>query len=391
MDDTQFQLKMPDSNPIKLPGDWAFVPPSDDVRRLTLADDSRGPDASGSPLAENGQDALTPALKDGCFVVMRNDPAGPPLDFVTARDRAAGSDPPALHCCEDYFTRSKAAKYGFVLAAFSGLDLATMRLLRLPVTSASGLARLTAQESQLLLAATGKRAAGEPQQGANTPAERTQFKLILVGAEVFELKNQMPRGLLNAITHFRRIERTLGVKLDEQIGIWLPPAAEFRAVTDAVALADRGLVRSKIVASIKRSTMSVAGYLKSTAGPPVNDLFAARQELLNAITALPTATFGSREVKTRFGDFSRAFDVALIERIRRDAMAAGDSLDRGLLTIAAELMQMHFESSDLVQRAVGAIETGNAAHVMLTLENRLDLNLKIARGLETIHKHLHKR
>ena len=216
-------------------------------------------------------------------------------------------------------------------------------MLGLPVTPASGLARLTAQESQLLLAATGKRAAGQPQQGSNTAAERTQFKLILVGAELFKLKNQMPRGLLNAITHFRRIERTMGLKLDEQIGIWLPPAAEFRAVTDAVALADRGLVRSKIVASIKRSTMSVAGYLKSTAGPPVNDLFAARQELLDAITALPTAMFGSREVKTRLGDLFRAFDVAFIECIRRDAMAAADSLDRALLTVAAELMQMHFE------------------------------------------------
>ena len=61
----------------------------------------------------------------------------------------------------------------------------------------------------------------------------------------------------------------------------------------------------------------------------------------------------------------------------------------GLLTVGAEFMQMHFESSELVQRAVAAIETGNAANTMLTLENRLDLNLKIAHGLVTIHSHLH--
>ena len=255
-------------------------------------------------LTPEGQADLSATRQDGLFIVIRNEPAGPPHDFVSARGRVAGSDPPALHFCEDHFTRSGAGKYGFVLAAFSDADLAILRQLGLPVTPASGLARLTAQESQQLLAATGKRAAGQPQQGSNPRAERPHSKLILVGVEIFKQKNQMPGGFLDAVTHFRRIERTRGLKLDEDIGIWLPPPAEFRAVADAVALADGGLVRSKIVASIKRSTMSVADYLKSTAGPPVNDLFTTRRELSAAITALPTSTFGSRDVKTRLGDVS---------------------------------------------------------------------------------------
>jgi hypothetical protein len=378
MEDSPSPLIMPNSNRLKLAGAWGFLPPSEEVRTLVLPADSPGPD-------------VAPALKDGHYIVIRSDPAGPPHDFVTARGRVAGSDQPALHCFEDHCTRSLAVKYGFVLVGFSDLDLATLRLLGFPVTPASGLARLTAAESQLLLATIGKQATTQPQQGSSTPAETAQLKLILVGAEVFKLKNQMPDGFLNAVTHFRRIERVMGLKLDEHIGIWLPPPAEFRAVTDAVALADRGLVRSKIIASIKRSTMSIADYLKSTAGPPVNDLFTARHKLLDAITALPMAMSGSRDVKARLGDLFRAFNVAFIERIRRDAMGAASSLDRALLTVAAELMEMHFESSELVQRATAAIETGNAANTMLTLENRLDLNLKIADGLVTIHRHLNKR
>jgi hypothetical protein len=400
MDDNPAGLIIPASNPLQLAGDWGFLPSSDDVRTLaaptdavTTPGDSRGTDMPDCPRVidhANGQRAMSPVLVGGPFMVIRNDPAGPPRDFVSACGRVAGSDPPALHCIEDHQTRSSAAKHHFILVAFSDLDLAALRLLGFPVTSASGLARLTAAESRDLLAMIGKPATGQPQQGSNTPAEKKPLKLILVGAEVFKLKNQMPVGFLHVVNQFRRIERSMEITMDAHIGVWLPPAAEFRAVTDSVALADRALVHSKLVASIKRSTMSIAGYLKSTAGPPVNDLFAARQKLLDSITDLPKAMFGSRDVKTRFDDLFRAFDIAFVERIRRDAIAANSSLARALLSVAAELTGMQFESSELAQRAAAAINTGNPANTILTLENRLTLNLKIADGLIKIHRQLDK-
>jgi hypothetical protein len=398
MDDKPAGLIIPASNPLKLTGPWGFLPSSDDVRTLTTdavtkPDDSRGPDMPACPLVidhANGRRTLSPVFVGGPFIVIRNDPAGPPRDFVSACGRVAGNDPPALHCFEDHQTRSSAAKRHFVLVAFSDLDLAALRLLGFPVTSASGLARLTAAESKDLLTMIGKPATGQPQPGSNPLGEKKSFKLILVGAEVFKLKNQMPVGLLNVVNQFRRIERSMEIKMDAHIGVWLPPAAEFRAVTDSVALADSALVRSKFVASLMRSTMSIAGYLKSTAGPPVNDLFAARQKLSDSFTDLPKATFGTRDVRTRLDDLFRAFDIAFVERIRRDSIAANSSLDRALLNVAAELMEMQFDLSELAQRAAAAIETGNPANTLLPLENRLELNLKIADGLIKIHREIGK-
>lgn len=388
-------------NVVNLQPPWAFLSPSADVRQFsgnridtvqTLEAAADAEDLQSARIVVKdaaGRLSLCPVLSDGTFIVARREKDGPPIDLESARGRLINSEPPALHCTEDYATRTRAAKHNFVLAAFSDADLALLRILRLPVTSAFGLSKLSADQARRLLL---------PKQSLDvlTQAEapgrvsEKRPKLILVGVELFQIKNQMPAGVLNAARQFQRVDRALKLNTASNVGIWLPSAADFRSICDGVQLSDQQLVRSAITNSVQRSTESISDYFKSTSGRPANDVQWARKKLLEAINTLPESRFGTRDVVARFDDLNRAYDIAIVEGINHDAMAAADPLVKALLTIAADLMSMHCEWCELAQRATAAIETGNAAIVDICLEDRLRVQSRLAGEIIRIKKAIEK-
>ena len=113
-----------------------------------------------------------------------------------------------------------------------------------------------------------------------------------------------------------------------------------------------------------------------------------RKKLLDAIEALPRAPFGTRDLAARIEAYIRANDIAVIEQIRRDAMAAADPLDKSFLTLAANLMEMQFASSELMQRARAIMDTGSAANIDRPIDERLQFQLRIADGLVKIRRAL---
>jgi non-ribosomal peptide synthetase component E (peptide arylation enzyme) len=95
-------------------------------------------------------------------------------------------------------------------------------------------------------------------------------------------------------------------------------------------------------------------------------------------------------VAARLEAYIRANDIAIIEQIRREAMAAADPLDKSFLTVAADLMEMQFASSELMQRARAIVNTGHAANIDTPIDERLQFQLRIADGLVKIHRALER-
>jgi hypothetical protein len=168
----------------------------------------------------------------------------------------------------------------------------------------------------------------------------------------------------------------------------LPSATDVQGFCDAVELADPQLVSDTITSSVRRSTKSIDEFFECTSGPRADDVLYARKKLLDAIEALSKAVFGTRDVSARLDEYCRANEIATNEQIRRQAMVAAHPLDKPLLSVAAELMELQFESSELVQRARAILETGNAANIDSPIEERLQFQLRIADGLVKIYRAL---
>jgi hypothetical protein len=383
------------------PQPWPFLSPSanilqfsgnkQDVVRKLQDDFSDNPQIQNLLVGDaSGQPTLCPVLNAGNFLVLRQEKNGPVTDLVNIRGRLTDAEPPALHWSDDAVTRIGASKHRFVMVAFSDADLAVLRWLGLPVTSASGLATLSAEHARRLLIEPTPAAGDVPQTAPPQASPTPRPKLILAAVNLFGLRNQMPRGVLNAVTQLQRVERTLKLKTASAIGIWLPEPAGFRGIRDAVHLADRRLVRNSITASVKQSTKSISEYLKMSSGPPANDLSREKQKVRDALVALPTAPLGAQDVAARFEELRRAYDIVVIEQLTRDALASADPMTKSLLMIAAEMMKTHFDSCELVQNAKAAIETGNSENTALTLDERLRMQCRLVNEMVRIKKAIEK-
>jgi len=117
---------------------------------------------------------------------------------------------------------------------------------------------------------------------------------------------------------------------------------------------------------------------------PEHDLLRSRRKLLDAIEAFPKAAFGTHDVSARLAAYRRAHEIVIIEPIHRQGKAASDPLDNSLLTLAGNLMQLQFESSELVLQARAILETGSAANIDTPIEDRLRIQLQIVNGLVKI-------
>jgi hypothetical protein len=383
------------------PQPWPFLPPSanilqfsgnkqDVVRKLQEACGENPHMSSILASDASGKPTLCPVLNAGAFLVVRQEKDGPPTDLVNLRGRLVDAEPPALHWSDDALTRIRAAKRGIVMVAFSDTDLATLRWLGLPVTSASGLATLSADHARRLLIEPTPALGDAPQTASPRPSPPQRPKLILAAVDLFGLRNQMPAGVLNVVTQLQRVERHLNLKTASTIGLWLPEPADFRGIRDAVHLADRRLVRNAITASVKQSTKSISEYLKMSSGPLPNDLPWAKQKLLDTLVALPKSLIGAQDVAARFEELSHAYDIAIIEQLTGDALASPDTMNKSLLMLAAELMKTHFDSCEVVQKAKAAIETGNSENTALTLDERLRMQCRLVSEMVRIKKAIEK-
>ena len=317
---------------------------------------------------------LTPVVAPKApFRVLSASKDGVPIDLESGQGRLIAGDPPAFRTLNNYLTCKRRAGRNWVLATWSDNDLALLEMLQLPVTSACGLDKATAAQARRFLVP------------GNFQSSRQNPKLILVGAKLFELRNELPPELLRAAAQFERIERSMKLDTTPNIGVWLPSESDFRHIVDGVRLADRRLVYDAIGTSVHRSTKSIKEFVNVTSRPQADDLLAARSRLVTAVKDMPKSLLGNLAVPARLKDYSLAYDIAIIQRIQHDAAVAEDALCKALLTVAAELMVMQFDSSEVVQRAKALVE-GSSAYVETPIEERLNFQVRLVNALVKIRR-----
>jgi hypothetical protein len=386
------------TTPARLPKPWDFLPPVPSVRVLesepsalvtSLRSEFQQEELVNARILLTESDSehrLTPVFDAKTpFKVLQQQKGGAPCDFEHEHGRLTDGEPAAFRCLDDHLTREQIVRRQLVLATFSNTDLALLTMLGLPATPACGLSSINGEQARRFFIAP-KKSTTLPQQNdasAQLPEERP--KIILFATELFALKNQLPVGFLHAATQFHRIERAMKLDTAPHIGIWQPSPADFRLIRDGVALADRQLIRNAIKKSVQNAE-SIQEYFNSTSAPLTDDVPRARKKLLDTLNSLKSSTFGARDLPDRLKDLNQAYEIALLEPAHQQAMAAREPIVASLWIIAAELMEMQFDSSNLAQRTTVAIAKGRAANVDTTVEDRLRLQLRVAEGLIRIKK-----
>lgn len=383
------------------PEAWGFLNRVPSVRQLT--DDGSmllsffGEDYTDEELeaarvfvpARNNELCLSPILggAESSFLILRRDQEGPPFDLVSQAGSLTTDDPPAFHSCEDHLTRTRSGRKKRILVGFSDLDVAVLRMLSLPCVPAGGLAHMNGQQVRRMLDVRINRNGSAQGRIELAPVCRDDYHLVLVAWQVAEIRNEIPNGLHEVISHLRKAEDVYECETGEHVGVWKPQASDWNQIESAVEFADRALIRRLVWKSVARSTSSLRRFEKATTTPQF-DYCADRIALLEAIERARVIGRHTKEVAMRLEAFDRSFDKTVVDTIVRDAMSTFDSIDRSLRLAAADLMQQWHRSSELVQSTKQDHEGWLCLPGEVLQPEALAERLRVVNGLVKIHREL---
>ncbi|MDP6557661.1 MAG: hypothetical protein QGG71_23550, partial [Pirellulaceae bacterium] len=209
--------------------------------------------------APNDELCLSPVLDHvpSSFMVLSRDQGGLPFDLGSPAGSVTTDDPPAFHICEDHFTRAGAGRKKKILVGFTMLDVAVLRMLSLPCAPACGLDQMDGDQLRRWLDIRVKKG-GRTQRTEHLAAIcQNGYQLTLVGWQVAELRNEIPEGLDELVSHLRKAESAYQCDTQESVEVWRPTGSEWDRIRSAVDFADRDLIRRLVWASVSRSTSSL--------------------------------------------------------------------------------------------------------------------------------------
>lgn len=401
MPSTILQKLLEQSSAVTASGPWRFLAPSAGMRKFALADaaamdqlcEGSSPEqleAARVLVRDQGdQLQLNPTLvgDDAWGLFLRPAKSGVPFDIVNHNGSLATDDPPAFECVRDYFTQSWANKTKVVLVANSDDDLAVLRMLWIPCTPAAGLATMSGDQLRRLY----EDAPGFPSNGSSQrqaiAVVSGDYRLVLSGLHVAELKNKMPGGVSSIVERLVKAEDVFGFDSSHRVGIWQPDERDFSRICSAAEFQDRTLARKLIWQSVSRSTCSPRQFQDRIASRNAKDYDSARRELLRTLARARELGFHSPEVAKSLEAFNRSFDKGVVDAIIRDAMSATDSVDRSLLLAAAELMG-HWHTSSTLVRSIRDGDIGRDRSREELHPGELKERLRVVDGLVKIHREL---
>jgi hypothetical protein len=204
------------------------------------------------------------------FLALRTEALQNPFDLLTA-DGSVSGDLPVRVALADHAVKSALDAKAFLLAAFSVADIAALRAVGLPVTSALGLERFSAkslEEFRDVLTSSSQSSEPWPQQ------------LILVGWSPSGFFKHRPQLLETVVDNLRCSVPIKGLLPD--ILLWEPSAHNIQEMGHCAALGSRDDVVATILKSLDESAKPLA--LPQRKPSPVADVGQAaavlRRELL---------------------------------------------------------------------------------------------------------------
>lgn len=342
-------------------------------------------------LVRDADGALSPApLLAGDtprLLVLRDKKEENPFDIINQNGSLMGDDPPAFQCSRDWLTKACSSSQT-VLAACSDGDLAVLRMMGLPCTSAAGLARMDAAQATRLFNRSACFSASGTAAAPAAHVLRHDYRILVVAWQVAAIRDCPPVGFQEIMSRLIQVEEVFGYNTSDRICVWCPSANDFRRLCSAIEFADRKPVKRILWESIQRSSKSIRAYAESTGAAIPRDYVVARCELHQVLEQARQRGFGDEQVSKSLAALKQSFDASIVASIISDAMATADPVERSLLMMAADLMGDWHESVDLVKKAERARDGRLPGRGEPLEPEELRDKLRVVDGLVKIHREL---
>jgi hypothetical protein len=285
----------------------------------------------------------------GIFLTLREGRNQAPHEILGPQGLLNNRRLPCLSAPRDSYTKECLEVWNKRLfAAFDVKDLAVLRLLRLPVTLAHNLERLSGHGLRLVCGdPVGDNRQGKSRRERAPGLWRHVEKLILVGWSIADLELREPQGLRPVAALLDAAQEHLGFDVSH-IRVWRPSDSQLRQIGLAARLGDRALVKQAISDGVARSCRGVedfAGHPKTSAS---DEFLVARRELMEELQREQKQRSLSVKMPTISEHYNRAYERAFVEPLVHEAASAAAPLDQALLMAASEVTQQWHNSSPLV-------------------------------------------
>ncbi|MHC4874843.1 MAG: hypothetical protein ACYTGL_00005, partial [Planctomycetota bacterium] len=307
---------------------------------------SEGGDVVLSPQLNNPQTPLAASFSSDCAI---------PHRLVTPTGiLPVSSEPELFQCLSDAGTKSAASSLKRrIVVAFTFTDLAVLKALRIPVTTATGLAAMKGEQLRLLFGRPKDDPLGEPGGKQRADIARQQVRIVLAGWKVASLRRDEPDELQGLQTLIERAEHVLGFD-SSGVSVWRPSTKEVEAIRSAVDIQDEQLIHSFIRESVFESSRSASSVTRSVSKP---DTYArAKAELVSEVRRSEFVGDLQRTLCVKLQQLDDLFDVEVTQRLLDEARDVRDPIRGALLVAAADLMSRFHSSSALVREAKWAIK-----------------------------------
>ena len=336
---------------------------------------------------DHGGLSPSPVLAAERLLFLRERKDRQPFDIVSQHGSLLSDDPPALACCRDFYTRVRRGPR-CVAAAFSGDDLAVLRMMGIPCTFTSRLALLDGSQASRLFDESLRYGDTPPAAETASAVLRNDYRIILVACQLSSVFNKLPAGLNETVSRLLQVEEVFGYDTSERVGIWRPSESEFSRITSAIEFADKTQVSRVLRESIYQSSISVRAFAEQSDVTRGNDYCSARQELNLALEQARKRGLRSSEISGKLAALKQSFDATVIQAIISDALASANSVDRSLLLMAADLMGDWHESVELIRNAERGLEGRFQGRGDPLEPEELRDKLRVVDGLVKIHREL---
>ncbi len=214
-------------------------------------------------------------------------------------------------------------------------DASVLRALGLPAITATGLATATIRDIEEVSRRFGWLVNGGNNQNDAAGPTEPPLRILVVGWRVSDMDTIEPDGLPDLAAMLDQFERHMQLDLQD-VGIWLPIAADFEKAEFFLERRDFDSVREVFLDSAMDCCLSLAGFIAGT--DESSELVSALQRVLDG----REGDIGSHSPEAASNLARSAVYRGLVEPLLRRAQSTKDPYKRSLTAMAADISRVFF-------------------------------------------------
>ncbi len=278
------------------------------------------------------------------FLILRNQ-GGVPVNLVSASGELATKAPPLMqYMIKDGANSAKSD--GSVVVVASDDDLQAMHGLGYVVTTAAGLARLTAAQVYELF--------GQP---PHSPNRRTH-RIIIAAWQIAALELSAGEAMVQVLEHLLRMRDVFKIDPQDMFSIWQPTSNEFWRINSALAFRDRTVVSSAIHSSLCNALRHTADWeeiaqavISQSAGAGICTSWKQLQLELREAESRPGDARQRRRVRHALERYKNVYVRMLTNKFLDAAECCAAPCTSALLLIGADMAEQMVQRQEMVRNA----------------------------------------